>query len=66
MPTHYCKNLSIDFVTSFLILRNVKNDSYNLILVIYDYLTKMMYYKLVKTIVYIAKFIEDIINIMIK
>lgn len=45
----YCwKDLLIDFVTGLPILTNWKNNSYNWILIIINYLIKIIYYKLVK------------------
>lgn len=48
---HWWKDPSIDFVTGFLILTNWKVGSYDFILVIIDWLKKMLYYKLVKVII---------------
>lgn len=53
-------------MTSLPILKNWKKDDYNLILVIVDKLTKIIYYKLVKTIINIVKLVNLIIRIFIK
>lgn len=59
---HYWKNLSIDFVMDLLVSINQKSNSYDLILVIVVWLTKMIYYKLVKVIIDIPKLVKVIIN----
>lgn len=46
--TYHWKNVSIDFITSLLILTNWKNKTYNFILVIIDRLTKIVYYNPIK------------------
>lgn len=43
IPTHWWKNLFINFVTGLLISTNQKTDSYNVILVIIDRLSKMVH-----------------------
>ena len=48
VPTHQGKDFLIDFVTGLLVSINWKRDSYNSILVIVDWLTKIVHYKLVK------------------
>ena len=48
VPTHRWKDLLMNFVTGLPILTNWKGDSYDSILVIVDWLTKMVHYKLVK------------------
>ena len=48
---HQWKKLSINFVTSLLILIDLKGASYNFILVIIDWLAKMVHYKAVKIII---------------
>ncbi len=62
---HWWKNLSINFVTSLLILTNWKGDSYNLILVIIDWLMKMVYYEPVKVIINILSLAKVIINVVV-
>lgn len=65
VPIYYQKNLSIDLIMDFLFLINQKNDKYDLILVIIDYLINMLHYKLVKTTNDIIKLVEVIIDIII-
>ena len=45
VPTHRWKDLSMDFVTGLPISTDWKGDSYDSILVIIDWLTKMVHYK---------------------
>lgn len=45
MLIHHFKDLLIDFVINLLISTDKKMDSYNAILIIEDYLIKMVYYK---------------------
>ena len=45
VPTHWWKDLLMDFVTGLPISTNWKGDSYDSILVIVDRLTRMVYYK---------------------
>lgn len=47
------------------ILTNLKNKKYELILVIINKFTKMIYYKLIKIILNISGFAKDIIYIII-
>ncbi len=65
IPTHLWKNLSINFVTSFLILTNWKDNSYNSILVIINHQTKMIYYKPVKVTINILGLEKVIINAVV-
>lgn len=46
--THWWKDRLMDFVTGFQILTDCKEESYYSILVIINWLTKMLHYKLVK------------------
>ena len=46
--THWWKDFLMDFVTGLLISTSCKGDSYDSILVIVDWLTKMVYYELIK------------------
>ncbi len=48
IPTHWWKDLSVDFITGLPISADWKDDSYNSILVIVDRLTKMVHYELFK------------------
>lgn len=63
---HYLKNLSIKFLTGLPNSINWMKNSYNSILVIVDWLTKMVHYKLVKTIINAFKLAKVIINMLIK
>lgn len=63
---HCWKELSIDFVTGFLLSITWKSNSYNSILVIIDCLIKKVYYKLIKTIINVAKPPKDIIKILVR
>lgn len=54
----------MDFIIGLLILKNLKKDSYNLIQVKVNKLTKIINYKLVKTIINamrLAKFMIDMV-----
>lgn len=48
IPTHYWKDLSVDYVTGLPISANWKSNTYDSILVIVNWLTEMVYYKPVK------------------
>lgn len=64
IPTYQWKDLSIDFVTGLPISTNWKGENYDFILVIVDWLTKMVHYKLVKIIIDalgLAKVILDMV-----
>lgn len=50
----------------FLLLINLKDNSYDSILVIIDYVTKIVYYKLIKTNIDITRLVKTIISIMVK
>ena len=55
----------MDFVTNLLILDNRKGDSYNLTIVIVDWLIKMVYYKLVKVTINALGLAKVILNIIV-
>ena len=55
----------MDFVTGLPISNNSKKDSYDSILVIIDWLTKMVYYKLVKITLNIPGLAEVIIDVIV-
>ncbi len=55
----------MDFVTSFLISTNWKDNSYNLILVIIDQQIKIVYYEPVKVTIDVPGLTEVIINIIV-
>ncbi len=64
IPTHRWKNLSMNFVTDLLISANWKGNSYDLILVIVDWLSKMVHYQPVKVMIDapgLAKVIIDVV-----
>ena len=65
VPTYWWKDLLIDFVSSLPISINWKRDSYNIILVFVNWLTKMVYYKLVKSTIDALGLVEVIINVVI-
>ena len=56
----------MDFVTGLPILINWKEDSYDSILVIVNWLTKMVHYKLVKITLDAPKLTEVIINMIVR
>lgn len=56
----------IDFVTSLSLSIDWKKVKYNVILIIVDQLTKIIYYKLVKTKIDVASPAVIIINMVIK
>ena len=58
--------MSIDFVIDLPILTDWKGNSYNSILVIVDWLTKMVHYKPVKVIIDAPGFAEIIINVVVR
>ncbi len=63
--THQWKDLSIDFITELPVSTNWKGDTYNSILVIVDYLTKMVHYELVKVTINSLGLIKVILNIVV-
>ena len=56
----------MDFVTDLPISTDWKGDSYNLILVIVDWLTNMVYYKSVKVTINAPGLAEVIINVVVR
>ena len=64
--THRLKDLSMDFVTGLLVLTDWKRDSYDSILVIVDWLTKMVYYEPVKVIIDAPGLAEVIIDMVVR
>ncbi len=66
IPTHQWKDLSIDFVTGLPISADWKSDSYDLILVIVDRLTKIVYYEPVKVTVDVPSLAKVIINVVVR
>ena len=63
---HCWKNLLMDFITDLSILTNWKGDSYDSILIIINWLTKMVYYNPVNIIIDAPSLKEIIINIVVK
>ena len=66
VPTHCWKDLSIDFVTGLPISMDWKGESYDLILVIVNWLTKMVHYKPVKVIIDAPGLAEVIIYMVVR
>ena len=66
LSIYRCKNLSIDLITSLPISINWKGDNYNLILIIIDQFTKMVYYKPVKITIDAPGLAEIIINMIVR
>ena len=64
--TYHWKDLLMNFVTSLPILIYWKRDSYNSILVIVDWLIKMIYYKLIKVTIDASSLAEVIINVIMR
>ncbi len=60
------ENLSIDFVTGLPISIDWKGDSYDSILIIVDWLTKMVYYEPVKVTIDAPGLAEVIINVVVR
>lgn len=65
VPTHRWKDLSMDFVTGLPISTNWKGDSYDSILVIVDWLTKMVHYEPVKSTINVPGLAEVIIDVVV-
>ena len=63
--TYRWKNLLIDFVTGLPISTDWKKDSYDLILVIVNWLTKLVHYKLVKVTIDALDLTEVIIDVIV-
>lgn len=59
------KNFYIDFVIDFLLLVDWKRNNYNAILVLVDWLVRIIYYKMVKTTIDILGVVEVTINIVV-
>ena len=66
IPTYRWKDLPIDFVTGLPVLTDEKKDSYDLILVIVNRLTKMIHYKPVKVTINAPGLAEIIIDVVIR
>ena len=66
ISTHCWKDLLIDFVTSLPMSTDWKKDSYNSILVIVDWLTKIVHYESVKVTIDAPGLAEVIINVVVR
>ena len=66
VSTHRWKDLSMDFVTGLPISTDWKGESYDLILVIVDRLTKMVHYEPVKIIIDALELAEVIIDVVVR
>ena len=66
IPTHRWKDLLMDFVMGLPISTDWKGDSYDSILVIVDWLTKMVYYKPVKVTIDVPGLTEVIIDVVVR
>lgn len=66
VPTHCWKNLPIAFITELPIFTNQKDQTYDFIPVIVERLTKMIYYKSVKTIIVNSSLVEVIIDVVVR
>lgn len=64
--THCWKDLSMDFIIGLFMSTNYKSDNYDLILIIVDFLTKIVHYKLVKVIINFLHFADIIIDILMR
>ena len=65
LPTNWWKDFLMDFVTRLLISTNWKCKSYNSILVIVDWLIKIVHYKLVKITINALWLAKVILNIVV-
>ena len=66
VPTHQWKNLSMDFVTDFLLSVDWKANNYDSILVIIDRLIKMVHYELVIVTIDAPGLAEVIIDMVVR
>lgn len=66
ISSYWCKDLFMDFVTELPVSINWKGKIFNLILVIVERLTKMVYYKRVQIIIDTFSFLKVIINIIVR
>ena len=65
VPTHCWKDLSIDFVTRLPQSADWRDNSYDLILVIVNWLTKIVYYKPLQMIITAPTLAKVILNIVV-
>ncbi len=66
VPTHWWKDLSIDFITGLSISTYWKGKTYDSILVIVHRLTKMVYYKPVKVTINVPSLADVIIKAVVQ
>ena len=66
IPTHRWKDLLMDVVTGLSLSADWKGNNYNLILVIVDQLTKIVYYKPVKVTINTSGLAEVIIDVVVQ
>ena len=66
IPTHWWKDLSMDFVTGLPLFSDWKGDNYDSILVIVDRLTKMVHYEPVKVSIDAPGLAEVIIDVVVR
>ncbi len=66
VPTYWWKDLSIDFVTGLPVSTNWKDDTYNSILVIVNWLTKMVHYEPVKVTINILSLTDIILDVVVR
>ena len=66
VPIHCWEDLSIDFLTGLLISTNWKGDSYDLIFIIVNWLTKIVHYEPVKVTINAPGLAEVIINVIVR
>ena len=64
--THCWKDLSINFITGLPILTDWKGDNYNSILVIVNWLIKIVYYKPIKVTINAPGLAEVIIDVVVR
>ena len=65
IPTYWWKDLSMDFVIGLPLSSDWKGNSYDLILVIVNQLTKIMYYKPIKVTIDAPGLVEVIIDVVV-
>ena len=65
IPTHYWKDLSMDFLTGLPLSANWKSNSYDSILVMNNRLTKMVHYEPVKVTIDALELAEVIIDMVV-
>lgn len=66
MSTYDCNNFFIGLAINVAVLIDWKNDNYNAILVDINYLTKIVHFEFVKTIIDVIDLAKVIINVIMK